>query len=551
MNNSSPDKKYKILLVDDKVENLISLETILVNFNIEFVRALSGNEALTLTLRHEFALALIDVRMPVMDGFETVNYLRQSKQTMYLPVIFISAVFTDEYNKIKGIETGAVDFITKPVNSDILCGKVKVFLDLFHQQKKLQQVLKRQEKMNKLLKQEINSRILAEDKLRQAKKKAEKENKLKSEFLANMSHEIRTPMNAIIGFADLITDINLDNDTRQQYIQHINNSGANLLFLIDDIIDFAKIEAGRLKIVKKDFNLNKLLIGIIETYKQIKQNKGLKDVSLIVNNGLSDANSVIISDRFRLRQVITNLIGNSIKFTTKGKIELGYIIQDDNNIEFYVEDTGKGISAKPLTQIFNRFEKATNQEFINPTGTGLGLHISKNIVELLGGKIWVDSEIDKGTIIHFSIPLIRGAKLVKETAIPSLIPETEYNWQGKTLLVVEDEEINLMLLIEALKSTKIKVLKARNGKEALKICTKENNIDLVLMDIKMPVMDGLEATIKIKMKRPHLPIIAQTALATSGEEEKCIKAGCIDYISKPINRKILLNKVNEYFKKNP
>lgn len=300
-------EKQKVLLVDDKIENLIALEKVLSEFNIKCVRALSGNEALIQTLKHDFAIALVDVRMPVMDGFETVQLMRQAKQTRYLPVIFISAVYTEEYHHTKGIKSGAVDFITKPIIPEILIGKVRIFLELNEQKNKLRQLLEKEEKMNILLKQEIESRKRAEKKLRDAKSQAEKENRLKSEFLANMSHEIRTPMNAIIGFADLISDVNLSKDSRSQYIQHINNSGANLLFLIDDIIDFAKIEAGKLKIVKKDFYLNRFLIGIVETYNQVKSNKGLDKVKLKLNCGLESNKSHIHTDPFRIRQVLANL----------------------------------------------------------------------------------------------------------------------------------------------------------------------------------------------------------------------------------------------------
>lgn len=213
----------------------------------------------------------------------------------------------------------------------------------------------------------------------------------------------------------------------------------------------------------------------------------------------------------------------------------------------YVKDTGKGISEEQTSMIFNRFEKGEYNEDMNYSGTGLGLHISKSIIKLLGGKIWVESKKDKGATFYFSIPYITGDKELPSADIPSHIPLKDYNWKDKVILIAEDEEINSKFLREALKSTKIKVIEAKNGKEAIEICIKNKNIDIVLMDIKMPVINGLEATVKIKKKRPELPIIAQTAFAMAGEDEKCKKAGCDDYISKPINRKILLNILGKYF----
>ena len=255
----------KILIVDDRVENLISLEAILAGFDVSFVRALSGMEALRETLKEEFALVIMDVQMPEMDGYETLSLMRKREKTQHLPVIFVSAIHQSDLHIIKGIETGAVDFIPKPIIPEILVGKVAVFLDLYHQKQKLSDLLKKLEQNNKEL--EIQ------------KNKAEEATHLKAMFLANMSHEIRTPLNGIIGTSRILEDSDLD-DEKTELVRIITTSGENLLNLINDILDFSKIEAGQIKLEKIRFNPSEIICTIAKLFKFKADSKNL---SLNVN----------------------------------------------------------------------------------------------------------------------------------------------------------------------------------------------------------------------------------------------------------------------------
>ena len=352
------ESKPKILLTDDKIENIIALEKLLSPFNVEIIRALSGNEALAKTLEHEFALALIDVQMPGMDGYKTVRLLRQVNVTRYLPVIFVSAIYSESQYLIEGIEAGAVDFITKPIIPRILQGKVKIFLELYEQKNLLQQEIETRKKSERNL-------LLAEKSLREAKLKAENADKMKSIFLANMSHELRTPMNSIIGFASLLKSEDLDSEKKLKYISYINNAGESLLSLINDVIDFAKIEADQLKINIELVKVNEVMDELFDVYKEELVRKGKSEIKLSLNRPKYEKEPIIETDSYRFRQIISNLLMNALKFTVKGDIEMGYHFDNSGFITFFVKDTGIGISPDNINLIFERFVQVDD----NPNGT--------------------------------------------------------------------------------------------------------------------------------------------------------------------------------------
>jgi PAS domain S-box-containing protein len=383
---------------------------------------------------------------------------------------------------------------------------------------------------------------LINDELKSAKEKAEESDKLKSAFLANMSHEIRTPMNAILGFATLIRNRILSEEKRRDYIDLINSNCRQLLHIITDIIDISKIEAGQISIFNKNFPLNKLMNDLYLNYKnQAELLK--KPIHFILNNGLKNEDSAIFTDKVRLEQILANLLSNAIKFTDKGTIELGYRIDRKRDVIFYVKDSGIGISESELSVIFDRFRQVSSDFNKIYGGTGLGLSISKGLVEKLGGKIWVESELEKGSTFSFSIPYKPGILLEKPTEIDY---SKTYNWEGKTLLIAEDEETNYNLLATILDPTKAKIIWVTQGKEAVDKCKTDLSIDLVLMDMKMSDLNGFESTRQIKLFRSELPIIAQTAYAMSTDEENCLNAGCDDYISKPLRIDNLLSKIDKH-----
>ena len=382
-----------------------------------------------------------------------------------------------------------------------------------------------------------------------AKEKAEESDKLKSAFLANMSHEIRTPMNAIIGFSNLLNDNELLRADKDELISHIIHNSSTLLHLIDDIIDIAKIEAGQLEINKKNCQINKILNELFETYSEKKKLLHTKDIELVFKPGIENINFTTFTDPIRIQQILTNLIDNALKFTEEGKIEIGYTIKEKNKdsfLQFFVKDTGIGLSKDQQGQIFSRFTKFENDKKKLYRGAGLGLAICKNISNLLGGDIWVDSEPNQGSSFYFTIPYLKVSEddiILKENQ-----EENSYNWENKTILIAEDEESNFRFLEIALAKTNVNIIRAHDGIEAIEKFQK-NDVDLILMDIKMPNMDGLEATRRIRKIDVDIIIIAQTAFAMENDEKISIKAGCNDYIAKPIRKPKLLVLINKYFEK--
>ena len=378
-------------------------------------------------------------------------------------------------------------------------------------------------------------------------KKAEEADRLKSAFLANMSHEIRTPMNAIIGFSSLLNDPELAEDSREELISHIEHNSNTLLHLIDDIIDIAKMEAGQLEINKKECNVNKVLNELYKTFSEKKNLYSEKNIELLLKLSIKNKDFIIYTDTIRIQQVLTNLIDNAIKYTEKGSIEFGYTIEKNSknsNVIFFVKDTGIGLPQDQQKNIFTRFTKIETNRKKLYRGAGLGLAICKNIVNLLDGEIWVESEANKGSTFYFSLPLTELPDDYTDLDIEE--PKVTYNWRNKTILVAEDEESNFDILEFLLKKTKAKVIRAENGKEAIDIFNKNKKIDLILMDIKMPKMDGLEATKHIRKNDSLVPIIAQTAYAMANDEKISLKAGCNDYIPKPIKKSVFYEILNKY-----
>lgn len=387
-----------------------------------------------------------------------------------------------------------------------------------------------------------------------AKEKAEESDRLKSAFLANMSHEIRTPMNGIIGFAQMLAMPRITDEKRNNFVKLINNCSNQLLSIINDIIDVSKIEAGQVKLHNSNFSLNQMLEELFVFFKPAMDSKNL---AFSLTTGLPDQEAEIKADKGKLRQVLNNLLSNAMKFTHEGSIELAYEIQRKGNdqerdyILFRVVDTGVGIPDECLPTIFERFVQVDPSRTRKYGGTGLGLSISRSFVNLMKGEIWVKSVPDKGSVFYFSVPYISEEK--KHEIVPShapLLSET-YIWDKKTILIAEDEDINYQFIEELIAPTGAHIIRAENGIQAVEKANANNAIDIVLMDIKMPEMSGIEATKRIKLTRPDLPIIAQTAYAFSDDRAKALKAGCDDYIAKPIQGDKLLEMVNSMLVKQP
>jgi len=389
---------------------------------------------------------------------------------------------------------------------------------------------------------DITDRKKIEMNLIAAKEKAEESDKLKSAFLSNMSHEIRTPMNAILGFSTLLSDPGVSEEEKTEFINIIRERGNDLLRIIDDIIDIAKIESGQIKIEIRECAVNQLMTNLMVTLTEVKRKTAKNNIVLNCLPGKTDKHFTIMTDANRLRQVMTNLIENSLKFTHEGFVEFGYTLtqaEDLPVIEFFVRDTGIGIPPEMHQIIFERFRQVDDTNTRKYGGTGLGLTISKNLIKLLGGEIQLISDIGKGTTFKIRLPLQMPATVVPEPLKqPAPVPSSG-DWTKKNVLVVEDEDSNFFLMERILRKTGARLIWAKNGLEAVEMVNKQD-VDVILMDIRMPVMDGYEATEIIKQSKPSIPIIAQTAYALKGEREKSLSAGCDGYISKPIDSRELI-----------
>ncbi|MBI5218921.1 MAG: response regulator [Bacteroidia bacterium] len=380
-----------------------------------------------------------------------------------------------------------------------------------------------------------------------SKERALESDSLKTAFLANMSHEIRTPMNAILGFTELLKDEGLSAYKRNEFIDIISKRGKDLLNIINDIIDISKIEAGQIKINNIECSLNAIVLELYSIFESDITFKEKKDVSLRARTSLSHKESFVFMDDFRLKQIFTNLIGNAVKFTEKGFIEFGYTLENDM-LCFYVEDTGIGISKEKQAIIFDRFRQADDSTTKHYGGTGLGLAISESLVKLMGGYMMLESETGAGSKFSFYLPYRPLSVSSKNTGEEKQDIPKEPDWKNKTILIVEDDHVNFQYLKVLLKKTNAQILRAENGQEAIDLCQKNKHINIVLMDIQMPVMNGFEATKIIKGFRKDLPVIAQTAYAMAEDKEKCVAAGCDEYLSKPIDIKALITITGKYFK---
>jgi len=374
-------------------------------------------------------------------------------------------------------------------------------------------------------------------KIRNAEQKAIESDRLKTAFLQNISHEIRTPMNSIVGFSELLKDKKLSESEKDQYLEMISKSSDQLLNIVNEVLDISLIETGNLSVNLRRVQLNNLMKEIYLSYKPLIN----KEISFTMSTGLSDTLSLILTDVIKIRQIISNLLNNAVKFTDKGHIGFGYTLEE-NELNFFIEDTGIGIPSDSHDKIFERFLKVGSDNERLYEGVGLGLAICKGNIDLLNGKIWMDSKPGKGSKFLFTIPY---KPVYEEEPVKGKNKDLVRTLNNLTILVAEDDDVNFLYIKEIFKGAGAEILHAINGREAVEMCEKNDRIGIILIDIKMPVMNGYEAIKKIREFRPSLPIIAQTAFALSNEMLKAFNAGSNDYISKPFTREQLLSIVSK------
>jgi PAS domain S-box-containing protein len=659
-----------ILIVDDRLDGLIALEAVLTMPNINLVRAQSGREAISLIHQYEFAVILLDVQMPDMDGFEAAHHIRELEQYKTTPIIFVTAINKDDKHIYRGYEVGAVDYIFKPFEPTILRSKVAIFVELFIKNRQLQEqnmMIRESERQTRYLQlaqlemetlkryrsladavpnmiwksrmdgtldyfnkvwtdytglsaeqsigsgwqdainprdlrgflkawmdsmtagipfqiecrirradgemrwhwvravpemnsfdkvvawigtcTDIHDRKLVEKDLIEAQRMAVSANVAKTQFLANMSHEIRTPLSAILGFAELLLNPELNYDERVQSISTICRSGEQLLKIIDEILDISKVEAGHMDIEEIEVDMANVLSDM-KTLMGIKaQTKGI-GLDFALNSPIPKR---VTSDPTRLRQILINMISNAIKFTNRGKVTLeAEWVERTACFKFRVRDTGVGIDhdhAEKLFQPFVQVDSSTTRRF---GGTGLGLALSRRLAQALGGNVYLESsESGKGSAFVIEIqalPIENTAFLssMEDIIVPDKIKTNEEpleSLEGVRVLLVEDAPINQILIGRFLTSAGAQVDFAENGLEGVKKAM-SGDYGVVLMDIQMPQMDGYEATTTLRQQGYSRPIIALTAHALKEDRDRCLKVGCSDHLTKPIDRKRLISQIS-------
>jgi PAS domain S-box-containing protein len=387
---------------------------------------------------------------------------------------------------------------------------------------------------------DITDRKKTEKELIEAKEKAEESDRLKSAFLMNISHEIRTPMNGILGFMDLLLKPGLSVEDKFTYSNIIKQSSNRLLNTITDLIDLAHIETNQVEVTLSELDISEVLLYNIFHFKSLADDNNNK---LVIKNK-TDERVFVLLDKNKLNRILSNLISNAVKFTQNGTIEVGYHLQD-HQIEFYISDTGIGIPEEKHQEIFESFVQADLSLSRAYEGTGLGLTITKAYVEMLGGKIRVESEEGKGSVFYVNLPF---EKRIQQVTNNQQEQKRETELKNAKVLIVEDDKMSAEYLSELIREKSGKLLFAENGEKALQICKQHIDVDLILMDIKMPKMDGKTATKKIREFNKQVIIIAQTDFALDGDQDELLKAGCNDYIEKPIQEETLFSIIGKYFK---
>ena len=547
----STQKLYTILIVDDNPNNLFTLRALLeTSLNAEVIEAQSGFDALERVSESPIDLILLDIQMPDLNGFDVARLIRNRPKFANIPIIFLTAVYKSEDFKQQGFESGAIDYLTKPIDDTILITRVKAYLRVIEAERESN---RRLSALNARLQAEIDARKRAEAVLEDLNRQLQDASRHKTDYLSSMSHELRTPLNALIGYLSLAVN-DLQREVAEEKLQNLtkaNQTARVILQLINDVLDFAKIEAGKMDTLIEEVDLVEILEDVAITAEGLLLNKPV-ELKTEIDADLPS----VQSDYTKIKQMLNNLLGNAIKFTTQGSVTLRARLERNpaSAVRIEVQDTGMGIPQEKLGSVFESFKQVDSSINKKFGGTGLGLTITKQFCDMLGIEIGVNSELGRGSTFWLRIPAEEAAAdqnapafLAEEAAVPALQPSPTLS---QSVLVVDDDEINLQVAGDILKMGGYGLYKALSAEEGLRIARKMRP-DLILMDLAMPDMDGIEAShiLKSDAETARIPIIACTAHVTQETRDRAFQAGCDAFVSRPIEPKKLLMQIAKILEK--
>lgn len=535
-------KNAKILIIDDQHANIEVMEGFLQLEGYEFIKTLNDSRLFKQTfLEFDPDLILLDLNMPVISGFDILVEIDSLiNPNIFLPVLVLTADITTEARE-KALTLGANDFLTKPYDLIEVGLRIKNLLYIRHLHKQLQI-------QNKILEEKVIERTEELEKTNKdlivAKEKAEASDRLKTAFLQNISHEVRTPLNGILGFSHLLMEGEISEAEKIEFTYLLGQSSDRLLKTITDYIDISMLVSGTMELILSETNINDTINEVIRKFRNFIAEKEIK-IHLQIDDIFKK--NIIKTDHYIIDKTFSHLLDNAIKFTASGEIILS-AKYSANEIVCFVKDNGKGIEKEFRESIFESFIQENTSNTRDYEGSGLGLSIAKKLIELLDGKIWLESEVNVGTTVYFSFPYC----LEEEVVSTDFIYRSTSGFSSKApdylnVLIVDDDEMSELLIDYILEKLNYTIYRAKTGLQAIDICKKHPEIDLILMDIKLPDLNGFEATKIIREFNQKVKIFAQTAYALPGDKEKALQSGCNDYLPKPYNDSLLIAKIRKHF----